>query len=388
MSLISVVCGCDLRIEHFQVNEVYALTIGESRGVDASAASQDVTTIVESLFGSPEKPIWPSDLLTDPLAKKLVSNARIRRAAGPVFSDREGNNFGLFNKHCVNCHGVSGSGTGPASVFQDPYPRDFRVGIFKWKHTQRRAKPTRDGVATTIHAGVRGTAMPSFSNLSELEWSCLTDYVIFLSVRGETERNLLAACVDDLGYDGAEASPRLSESDQLVAETLQSVVDSWIQANSHVVSVPDETDNDVASVERGKSIFHGQIANCVGCHGTAGNGNVVMMDYDDWAKEYSSRIGLTPTDREAMEPFRDAGAHRPRKIKPRRLDDGVFRGGSDSVTLYRRISEGIAGTPMPSIQISEQESTTGLSVKQTWDLVHYVQSLGHLGQTSEQAKQE
>ncbi len=379
--LVVVFVGCDARVEHFPTNDVYALTLATSRGVGTQLAATDTSEVIESLFGTPEEPKWPAEMLDSAAAKSLIGPNVFARAAGPVYSDRDGNNFGLFNKHCVNCHALSGSGTGAASVFQNPYPRDFRAGIFKWKATERNAKPTRDGLASVIHNGVAGTGMPSFALLSESDWTVLTDYAIFLAVRGETERKLMEAAVDDLDYaddlDSSEIAEltKLADSQELIRTTVNDVVESWLTADSHVVAVPKETDNDAESIKRGKDIFHGQIANCVGCHGPGGNGSAVTLDYDDWSKEYSSRIGLTPTDRDAMKPFRKAGAHRPRQIRPRKLDEGVFRGGGDSATLYRRISQGIAGTPMPSVQITAEESPTGLSSDQAWDVVHYLQSL-------------
>ncbi|MDA8746161.1 cytochrome c, partial [Rubripirellula amarantea] len=130
-----------------------------------------------------------------------------------------------------------------------------------------------------------------------------------------------------------------------------------------------------SSIQRGEAFFHGQIANCVGCHGQGGAADLVTLDYDDWAKEYSTRLGLSPADRDAMRPFKKAGAPTPRLAKPRRLTLGVFRGGGDAETLYRRITQGIAGTPMPSVAVAETENGTGLTASQIADLVRYVQSL-------------
>jgi mono/diheme cytochrome c family protein len=384
-----VLVGCDASLEQFPPNQVHALTLAKSRGVETSLASKHATEITTALFGTPEAPLWPTELLDDTAAKDLVQLESLTSSAGPVFSDREGNNFGLFNKHCVVCHGLSGSGAGPAAVFQNPYPRDFRRGVFKWKSTTRNAKPTRDDLTGLLHRGVPGTGMPSFALIEENDAAALIDYLTFLAIRGETERELQAFAVDELGYDDEDGEPdeRLAASwakdssaqslatDSDVRRIVQKVVGTWTDAVDEVVLVPNETTNDSESVARGKDLFHGQIANCVGCHGPAGNGGAITMDFDDWAKEYSTRIGLTPTDRDAMKPFREAGALRPRQIKPRQLNQGVFHGAGDSPAIYRQISQGIAGTPMPSLTITDQPSKTSLTPAQVWDLVHYVQSL-------------
>lgn len=381
--VVLALAGCDARIERFEPNQVYAMTLARSRSTPADAALRDASVVVDELFGSPDETRWP-DVFAE--AMPQIDVARLVRAAGPVSSEKDGTHQGLFREHCVTCHGLPGSGAGPASLFQNPYPRDFRHGVFKWKSTERSAKPSRDDLIQLLKHGVPGTAMPSFALQSPEDLESLVDYVIYLSVRGEVERRMQAAAIDELDY-GAESPQnglRLNhnaetEGSQVVDEILSDVATSWSEAQGRVVSVPTWTPLAgqalQESVQRGKDIFHGPIANCVGCHGPAGNGNAVTLDFDDWTKEFSTRIGLTPNDREAMRPFRKAGALTPRVVKPRNLQDGVFRGGGDPQTLYRRISQGIAGTPMPAVELVAEENGKGLTEDQMWDLVRYIQLL-------------
>ncbi len=409
--------GCDAEIERFDPNQVYSLTVAKTRAVPAAAALADASQVVDRLFGTPDDPAWPSELLADSSPSgdlglssdsglaAIAQLDRLRRAAGPVSSDRKGVDQGLFRKHCVDCHALAGSGAGPASLFQNPYPRDFRHGVFKWKSTERSAKPLRRDLAELLRRGVPSTAMPSFSLLGDEDVEALVDYVIYLSVRGEVERRLVAAAVDDLGYEETPPDdPQLrlvsavrisadsddsdsddsgladTEASDLIREIVVRVAKSWATAGDQVVPVPTPRQLGTAevaeSVQRGKELFHGPIANCVGCHGPSGNGQAVTLDYDDWAKEYSTRIGLTPTNREAMRPFRDAGALPPRQIKPRNFSRGVLRGGDDPETIYRKITQGIAGTPMPAVQIVPTPQGIGLTSDQAWDLVRFVRSLG------------
>jgi mono/diheme cytochrome c family protein len=375
--------GCDARIERFEPNEVYALTLARSRSIPADAASEDASIVVETLFGTPDQPQWPEQLVGE---NRLVDLDRIARAAGAVSSEKDGTQLGLFREHCVTCHGLAGSGAGPASLFQNPYPRDFRHGVFKWKSTDRWSKPTRDDLQRHLKLGIPGTAMPSFALLRPEELEALVDYVIYLSVRGEVERRLIAAAIDELDY--AETPPedelRLnssggSEGAEVVREVVSRVASTWQDADNAVVQIPVfpklEGQPLQESIVRGMEIFHGKVANCVGCHGQAGIADLVTLDYDDWSKEYSTGIGLTPSDREAMQPFRQAGALTPRPIKPRNLQDGVFRGGGDAESLFRRITQGIAGTPMPAVELVAEDNGLGLTEDQVWDLVRYVQSL-------------
>ena len=247
-------------------------------------------------------------------------------------------------------------------------------------------KPTREDLHRLLIRGAPGTAMPTFSLLAEEDREALIDYVIYLSVRGEVERRLMAAAIDDLGYGFEDDLPEPdlllttegdTEGRQVVEEVLGQVVGRW-QAAKSVPTPPWESltgDELRESIARGREIFHGPIANCVGCHGPDGNGKVATLDYDDWSKEYSSRIGLTPSDREEMRPFREAGALKPRMITPRVLTENLYQGGGDPESLYRRITNGIAGTPMPMVEVVEKPNGKGLTADQVWDLVRYVKSL-------------
>ena len=97
-----------------------------------------------------------------------------------------------------------------------------------------------------------------------------------------------------------------------------------------------------------------------------------MLDYDDWTKEYSTRIGIDPTDREAIGPLKRMGALTPRLAQPRNLRAGVYRGGGEPEDLYRRLSQGIAGSPMPGLVIQKDPRGTGVTEDQVWDLVRYL----------------
>ncbi|MEC8473426.1 MAG: cytochrome c, partial [Planctomycetota bacterium] len=373
---------CDSRIEKFDPNEVFSLSLAKSESVNMGQAQEDVSNVIETLFGTPESPTWPNDLISD---EGLVQTERLRRAAGGVSSEQDGTHLGLFQEHCVVCHGVSGNGRGPASQFQNPYPRDFRPGIFKWKLTDRAEKPSREDLRRVLEHGIAGTGMPSFSLLAQDDVEALIDYVIYLSVRGELERRLLRIAVASLGYGEGELSegerlqfPGDEQSQQVIVSNLARIAGEWGLAQD-----PEDEQRlvsfnileDVSAIDRGRELFHGKIANCVGCHGVEGSGGVATLDYDDWTKEYTTRLGISPNDKDALQMFREVGAHRPRPIYPRKLKNGVLRGGDDPVRLFRLIRQGIAGTPMPGVTMVNEENGKGLTEAQIWDLVSYLRSL-------------
>jgi len=89
----------------------------------AGNRQQQVATILEAMFGTPDSPVA--------LPETGLDAAKLQLAAGPVRSDIVGRKNGLYREHCGHCHGISGDGMGPTAAFLNPYPRDYRPGKFK-----------------------------------------------------------------------------------------------------------------------------------------------------------------------------------------------------------------------------------------------------------------
>src|SRR5262249_10375993 len=122
-----------------------------------------------------------------PISQKRSSTT----GRAPVIEHQEGG-FALYRRHCLHCHGVSGAGDGPTANFLYPRPRDYRPAKFKFTSTPNGAKPTRDDLRRTIRDGLHGTSMPAFeSMMSASEIDQVLEYVLFLSMRGETELALI-----------------------------------------------------------------------------------------------------------------------------------------------------------------------------------------------------
>ncbi len=372
IGLIGVACcGCDAKVTRFPNNQLYAVVVSKREALDEPAAIESVSATVDLWFGTPDQPIVPK------AAKSLLSANEIIRAAGPVSSDRKGKHVGLYREHCATCHGIEGGGAGPAAAMLNPYPRDFRHGVFKFKSTGRADKPTVEDLLSLLHAGSPGTAMPSFATVAEEDRKALAQYVIYLSLRGETERRLIDQCATN-EFSLEELH---SEADAIVT----TIVDSWLSAKDRVVDVPPApsaqlgvdwwSNNEL--VLRGRELFHGPLANCASCHGQDGDGNATTLDFDDWTKEYTTKLGINPDDRAAMKPARSAGGLKPRQIRPRKLQWGVFHGDASDESLYRRFVVGIAGSPMPGLLLKDKPDGVGVSSDDVWAIVAYVKSLSH-----------
>ncbi len=148
---------------------------------------QAIANILDAMFGTPNEPFA--------MPETGLDQRKLKMAAGPVWSDRSGRaSTVLYRRHCVHCHGISGDGHGPTAAILNPYPRDYRPGIFKFKGTYSAAQPTTDDLKRVVHDGIPGTAMPSFAILPPDEQDALVEYVKYLSIRGQTERALGRFC--------------------------------------------------------------------------------------------------------------------------------------------------------------------------------------------------
>ena len=380
--------------------------------------SIEIPAIMEACFGTPEHAWFPfsPDQQVAGTTGNIVSQQYLEMAAGAVSSGEEGLPQGLYREHCAECHGVTGDGAGPTAALLNPYPRDFRLGKFKFKSTQQRRPPTDGDLRRTLKHGIPGTAMPAFKLLTAEELDALVDYVKYLSIRGNFEKYLMIevpAIDDDPFLSAAEQSqwfdpvPRstkvrlaVDEDDQkpvfdyeartLVAQKVagrvrevigdqfwEFIVHRWAAGDQNISEVPTapaafdpQHDQHQALLDSGRELFLVK-AGCVQCHGEDARGIGEIEDsYNDWDNHWIKSPGVDLTDKESYRDFRNAGALRPRVIRPRNLRLGVYRGGGEADSLFRRIANGIEGTPMPA--------ATALSDDEIWALVAYVKALPDL----------
>jgi mono/diheme cytochrome c family protein len=348
--------------EKDSISAEQALTPGQQR---------QVATILEAMFGTPDKPHCMPETGLDP--------AKLELAAGPVRSDIVGRKNGLYREHCVHCHGITGDGMGPTAAFLNPYPRDYRPGVFKFKSTERSSKPTDADLVRVLHEGLAGSSMPSFALLSPVQIEALVEYVKYLSIRGETELALMRYYFE-LDEEDEGKLPETREF--LVEEILEPIAEKWASAGDQEIEVPEmpEDLDMAASIAKGRELFYGDKANCVKCHGVTALGDGQANDYDDWSKNIvkieAKLDAISEGDPDAAERQWIAEFERvlagdaltPRTIPPRNLLQGIYRGGRRPLDLYYRIHAGINGAPMPAAKGT-------VSPEDIWHIVNYVRSL-------------
>lgn len=325
------------------------------------AQREAVEEMLTDLFGTPDEPRVPPGLDLD--------LSLLQRAAGPIGRDITGTERGLFRKHCVVCHGISGDGAGPIAEMLNPYPRDFRQGVFKFTSVAGGAKPLRSDLLRTLKRGLPGTGMPSFSPLSPEDLDALVEYVRYLSIRGETELFLLRTVVD-------ENEPLPLQRRFVLEEGVRPIAALWRLAEEQpgqYVIVPQRPklspEELTAAIERGKALYQETRAQCVKCHGPDGRGDGSETElFDDWNK---AKKGITDEQTRALAKW---FALPLQSLRPRNFHDGLFHGGGRPEDIYLRIYIGIPGTPMPAA--GPAPGTPGVFTSdEIWDLTFYVLSL-------------
>ncbi len=289
---------------------------------------------------------------------------------------RQAGGFALYRRNCLHCHGVSGAGDGPTATFLFPRPRDFRKGVYKFTSTPSGAKPHRDDLTRSIRDGLLGTSMPAFDALmSPSEIEQVVDYVMFLSMRGETE----LALIEEGSISDEKDADALG--DDIVKEIATGVFEKWKSAQSQVMnpSTP-RTASDRESVLRGRDLYLGRTKErleCAGCHGALAKGDgpsFVPVDVFNMVV-----YGGDPSTRQERvdaldEKLRTLWNQKPddwgNPLRPTNLNRGVFKGGRRPIDLFWRIAKGINGAQMPAHYPTLNEA-------QIWDLVNFVLALEH-----------
>ena len=391
---ILLLAGCSDPPE-FRINQVEVLKQESIAGLKPGEHFDqqhinDVAEILTALFGTPQDPHFPALGEDSP----ITSIDKLKMAAGPVHSGKDGEQGGLYREHCSHCHGISGDGAGPTSSFLNPYPRDFRLGKFKFKSTPIGKTPTNEDLKTVLVNGIPGTAMPSFMTLPDKELDALVDYVKYLSIRGQVERRLIKDIAtleeefprlidislkspktenSEVNEDPAEDDEIFLEQVDLILEKLDEETGRWLDGEDAVTEVPEppaEFDpHDVGHrdfVALGRTLYHGK-ANCIQCHGDTSVGDGQTTDYDDWTNDWLKGANVDTNDPESYRRFVEAGAFPPRNLIPRNLRIASYRGGSKPNDIYLRVVNGIEGTPMPA--------TTALTEEELWAVVAYVRQL-------------
>jgi cytochrome c oxidase cbb3-type subunit 2 len=215
----------------------------------------------------------------------------------------------VYERRCIACHGVRGDGNGWAATFlYRQRPRNFTLGEFKFRLTKG-PLPTDADLLRTISRGVRGTAMPAWFELPLDDRLAVIQYIKYVLAADRSDpQNPDFYFLDDPPGAPLQIGTPPAPSAALIAHGGQ----IWRQAK------------------------------CWECHGLSGRGDGEKAAglKDDWGFP----------------------------IRPANLTSGRFKSGPAVSDIYRTISTGLAGTPMPSFRDAFPDADR-------WALAYYILSL-------------
>jgi cytochrome c oxidase cbb3-type subunit I/II len=215
----------------------------------------------------------------------------------------------VYERRCLGCHGVTGDGNGPAATFMYKFrPRNFQLAVFKFRLVKG-PLPTDGDLMRTITRGVRGTAMPTWHSLPVEDRLAVLQYI-----------------KHELAVDRSDpSSPYAFFVEEPPGEPL------------YIGTPPPPSQ---ALPDRGKQVW--QQAKCWECHGNSGKGD------GEKAPGLKDDLGFP--------------------VLPADLTTGQFKSGPAVEDIFRTMSTGLSGTPMPSYRDS-------LPQEDRWALAYYVLAL-------------
>ena len=216
----------------------------------------------------------------------------------------------VYDKWCGHCHGDQGDGNGVAASRLKPKPRDFTSGKYKIRMTTTGNIPLDSDLNRAIRKGLYGTSMPAF--------------------------------------------PPAYLSDAEVEAVVQYIksFSPWFEdperQNPETITIPEPPPYDEESARTtGRQVY--EETGCARCHGEEGRGDGPSAPtlVDDWG-DHIKVADLT---------------------KP-----WTFRGGGTREDIFRSMSTGFYGTPMPGFH-NNLGATPEESQEKMWAIVDYMLSL-------------
>lgn len=237
-----------------------------------------------------------------------------------------------YMNYCMQCHGVSGEGNGPASIGLSPQPRNFKQGIYKFASVPSGELPTDADLKKVIRYGLRGTPMLPW-DISDERLEAVVQYIKTFSPVWKTQ----------------------------VAGTPQTKTpDPWGAAKA------DE------AIALGKKVYHG-MAQCYSCHPSFAPLNEVA----DASKEMTGNAVQQMRVDPQLSILQDSSYGH--KYMPPDFTKSDIRTGGDIESLYQVIGAGVGGTSMPAWKnLLSATGDEAESDKRLWAVAYYVNSLHKL----------
>jgi mono/diheme cytochrome c family protein len=254
----------------------------------------------------------------------------------------------VYSRACATCHGKAGNGSGPAARYLDPLPRDFTLGIFKFRSTAAGMLPTDEDLYRTVTSGIPTTTMPPF-----------------VDVLTERERRDVVAYIKSFSKNFETVPP------------------------AEPIAIREEPEATAQSIAEGKSIY--LINGCWTCHGAAGKGAGAAASSlkDVWGQEIRPvdfTLGKYKGGSDNRSIFRTINTGLAGTPMPSYAESYSY--GSDSVNLPPALSKDYTDAEIAQLraylqsqptreEIRDMSNSTKVSLtdRRAWALVHYLDSL-------------
>ena len=148
---------------------------------------------------------WPTSgndrqscLYTYALLSMLVVFIAVLQSVGSAYGTDNAADLGkkVYEEQCMICHGDKGDGKGLVGALNrverggrilNMHPRDFTVGVFRFRTTPTGCLPTDEDLLNIIEKGILKSSMPSFKDISKEEKNAVKDYIKTFSTRWKEE---------------------------------------------------------------------------------------------------------------------------------------------------------------------------------------------------------
>ena len=187
----------------------------------------------------------------DPAIKKTIASRVEPKGDEQLATGKE-----LYETNCTTCHGEAGKGDGPAGQALQPAPRNFQATDVEWTNG---TSPLN--IFNTLTNGIDGTAMASYSSLSEDERWALTHYLrqwIPEEKRQESTPQDITAVCRSLSKPAPPEPISVEQAMQALIEDQSEKRTIELKQYGDIVLSPD------ADAERGGAIYEQK---CAQCHG-------------------------------------------------------------------------------------------------------------------------
>ena len=249
-----------------------------------------------------------------------------------VSAEKLNHGYDIYMNNCLSCHGVMGDGKGPAAPGQNPAPRNFQSGLFKFANVQGGELPRDEDLKRTIRYGLRGTGM--------LPW--------------------------DLGDNDLDS----------VTQYIKTFAPIWKEKvpGEAVAISPDPYGIQKASeaILQGEKIYHG-MAQCWSCHPSFQS----MDKISAYSKELTGNEVKSLRARPYLSTLLDTSYDT--KVMPPDYTKNFMKTGGEVARTYEILGVGINGTAMPAWKgLLSPSGKEEESEKNQWALAYYIHYLSEM----------